>query len=173
MEHIILVDSNDKEIGIAEKLACHIGTPKLHRAFSVFVFNKRGQMLIQKRSNLKKTWPGFWTNTCCSHPRPGEDTLAAAQRRLKEEIGIAIDLTFLFKFEYSAMYDKEWGENELDWVFAGFCERDARPDPAEVEEIKWINADNLSKDVRKNQQNYTPWFKMALPKVVKWYKENQ
>ncbi len=165
MEQIILVDSNDNEIGCKEKEKCH-RPPILHRAFSVLIFNGKGQMLIHKRSAKKKTWPGFWTNACCSHPRKGEDTKKAAERRLNEELGFSCDLKFLFKFEYKAMYDNEWGEHELDYVFEGDYDGPVKPDEDEVEEIKFVNVGELKKDIKTHPEKYTPWFRIALERAM-------
>jgi isopentenyl-diphosphate delta-isomerase len=165
-EEIILVDSKDNEIGYEEKEKCHYGKTKLHRAFSIFLFNDKGEMLIIKRSKQKKTWPLHWSNAVCSHPRKGEETKAAAERRLQEELGISVPLTYLFKFEYKAQYDKEWGEHEMDWVFVGKHNSTIRPNKDEVDEWKFIDVKKLRDDIRKNPQKYTPWFKTALEKVI-------
>jgi isopentenyl-diphosphate delta-isomerase len=170
MEQVILVNSKDEELGLSEKMAAHRMKPKLHRAFSVFIFNKKGQMLIHKRISSKPTWGGFWSNTCCSHPRPGEEPAAAASRRLKEELGFTTNLAFLFKFEYSAMCNEEWGEHELDHVFAGFYDGQPKPDLKEIEETKWVDVNQLAKDMKASPQNYTPWFKIAMPRLVEWYR---
>ncbi len=166
-DQLILVDSSDKEIGYEEKEKCHYGRPKLHRAFSIFLFNNRGEMLITKRSNKKKTWPLHWSNACCSHPRKGEDTGAAASRRIKEELGISVPLNFLFKFEYDAQYDKEWGEHELDWVFVGKYSGTIKPNKDEIDDWKFVSANELLKDMEKNPGIYTPWFKMVAEKVIR------
>ncbi len=167
MDQIILVDKNDKEIGYDTKEACHYKKPKLHRAFSIFIFNGKGEMLVTKRSAEKKTWPLFWSNAVCSHPRQGESTEKAAQRRLKEELGTATDLRFLFKFEYSAQYDKDWGEHEMDYVFTGEHNGPFYPDKSEVAEWKFMKIIDLEKDMKNNSDSYTPWFKIAFGKVLK------
>ena len=115
---LILVDENDKEIGYLPKEKCHDGNGKLHRAFSMYVFNGN-KLLIQKRSNKKRLWPGFWSNSCCSHPRKGEDIFDAVKRRLKEELGIECEPKLLFKFVYNASYEGEGSENEYLYVFSG------------------------------------------------------
>ncbi|MBI5347324.1 MAG: isopentenyl-diphosphate Delta-isomerase [Candidatus Aenigmarchaeota archaeon] len=166
MDTLILVDSKDNEVGYEEKEKCHITPTKLHRAFSVFIFNSKGQMLIQKRSSKKNTWPGFWTNTCCSHPRKGEQLEDAVVRRLKEELGISCALEEIFKFEYKADYDKKWGENEVDHVFVGTYDGPIKPNKAEVEAFRFVDVDQLKKDVKNNPGKYTPWFKTALEKVL-------
>ncbi len=165
MEQIILVDSGDREIGYEEKEKCH-SHPKLHRAFSVFLFNDAGEMLVTQRSSAKKTWPLFWSNACCSHPRKGESCEAAAKRRVKEELGIDCAPEFLFKFEYSAQYDDTWGEHELDWVFSGKHDGPVNPDETEINDWKFVDVQELREDVRKNPDRYTPWFKLALERVL-------
>lgn len=166
MEQVILVDSDDNELGMKEKFETHRNPVPLHRAFSVFVLNDKDQILLQKRSRDKKTWPCFWTNTCCSHPRPNEPIELAAQRRLEEELGFSCDLNFLFKFEYSAQYDNEWGENELDHVFVGYYNDPVKPNENEVEEIKFADLDELREDMEKNPGKYTPWLKLCFRRFL-------
>lgn len=166
MDQLILVDSKDNVLGYAEKEKCHHGKPILHRAFSIFLFNNKGEMLITKRSSLKKTWPGFWSNAVCSHPRKDEETHAAAVRRLEEELGITSSLAYLFKFEYSADYDGEWGEHELDWVFAGKISEEPKADRDEIEDWKFISVEQLRQDVKNRPEKYTPWFKICLERVL-------
>ncbi|MFH0832577.1 MAG: isopentenyl-diphosphate Delta-isomerase [Candidatus Aenigmatarchaeota archaeon] len=171
-EMLILVDKNDKEIGFEEKEKCHLNPAKLHRAFSIFIFNRKNEMLVHKRSTKKKTWPGFWTNACCSHPRKGETTDFAAKRRLKEELGFATELKQISKFQYDAKYDEKYGENEFDYVFAGFYDGKVNADKNEIDEWKYVNLDALLKDMRNAPEKYTPWFKIALPRVVDYIKKN-
>ena len=166
-ESVILVDSNDKEIGYEEKYAAHRHPTKLHRAFSVFIFNSAGKMLITKRNCDKKTWPGFWSNACCSHPRKGEKTEDGAPRRIKEELGICVPLNYLFKFEYSASYDKMHGENEVDHVFAGKFDGEIAADKSEIDDWKFVDVNELKNDIRKNPDKYTPWFKICIDRVLK------
>ncbi len=173
MEQVILVDSNDKVLGYEEKFKCHHNPVKLHRAISVVIFNDKKEMLITKRSRVKKTWPGFWTNACCSHPlhigEKNETHEHAAKRRVSEELGISIEPKFLFKFQYDAQYDREWGETELGWVFAARHNGALKPNKEEVEGWKYINTEKLKKDIKKNPEKYTPWFKIGLPKVLEVY----
>jgi len=165
-ETLIIVDDKDNEIGNDSKTNCHYREPKLHRALSVFVFNAAGDMLITQRSAAKKTWPLHWSNACCSHPRKGEVTDAAAARRTKEELGISCSLKFLFKFQYAARYSNEWGEKELDWVYAGRHDGPIKPDPGEITAWKFVSARDLKNDMKKNPGNYTPWFKLCAEKVI-------
>ncbi|KHO47595.1 MAG: isopentenyl-diphosphate delta-isomerase 2 [archaeon GW2011_AR5] len=166
MEEVILVDSEDNELGLKEKMETHRNPVPLHRAFSVFILNDKDQLLITKRNGSKKTWPGFWSNSCCSHPRNGEPAELAGQRRLEEELGFTCELTFLFKFEYSAVFDRDWGENELDHVLVGYYSGDVKPNEEEVEEIKWIDLDELRNDMEKNPGKYTPWFKLCFRRFL-------
>jgi len=166
METLILVDKDDKEIHYKEKEECHLIPVKLHRAFSIFIINKKHQMLIHKRQNSKKTWPGFWTNACCSHPRKDENLEKATKRRLQEELGFTCNVKPLFKFHYEENYDDKYGENEIDHIFFGIYNGDIKPNDDEIEEHKFVPIDELMEDVRKHQEKYTPWFKKALPEVL-------
>ena len=163
---LILVDNEDRQIGSAAKADCHRRPLRLHRAFSVFLFNRGGRMLITKRSAKKDTWPGFWSNACCSHPRDGESTEDAALRRIKEELGISAELRFLFAFEYRADYDATWGEHELDHVFVGQYDGPLDPDRDEVEDTEFIDVKDLKQAVRGRPERYTPWFKISLDRVL-------
>jgi isopentenyl-diphosphate delta-isomerase len=165
-ETLILVDSEDRRIGSAAKADCHRRPLRLHRAFSVFLFDRDGRMLITKRSAKKDTWPGFWSNACCSHPHDEESTEEAARRRLREELGISAELGFLFTFEYRADYDATWGEHELDHVFVGQYDGPLDPDRDEVDEAKFIDVADLKQDVRDRPERYTPWFKISLDRVL-------
>ena len=118
-EELILVDENDREIGSLDKAACHDGTGVLHRAFSLFIFNPRGELLLQQRSRTKRLWPLYWSNSCCSHPRRGETMEEATARRLEDELHIAAELEFVYKFAYQARFDATGAENELCWVYLG------------------------------------------------------
>jgi isopentenyl-diphosphate delta-isomerase len=167
MEMLILVDNDDKEIHYKEKEACHLIPATLHRAFSIFIINTNDQMLIHKRQTTKKTWPGFWTNACCSHPRKNENLQEAAKRRLREELEIMCDVQPLFKFHYKADYDDKYGEHEIDHVFLGIYDGDVRPNKEEIREHKFVPIDELVEDVQKHAGGYTPWFKQGLPGVLK------
>lgn len=168
MDLIILVDKKDKILGYKEKLLAHKNPVPLHRAISVVIFSPdKKKMLLQKRSAQKPTWPFFWSNACCTHPTKGESYKNAAERRLKEEMGIRTPLKEIFRFEYSAKYDQVWGEHELDTVFEGYYEGKIDPDPKEVAEYKWMLVSKLLEDVEKNSKEYTPWFKIILNKIFK------
>src|SRR5687767_2621269 len=165
-DQLILVDSSDNEIGYADVTECHYGTPRLHRAFSVFVFNDAGEMLITQRSGKKNTWPLFWSNACCSHPRKGQDSATAATARLLTELGITASVDLLFKFEYRAQYDDNWGEYELDWVFLSHSNGPGNVNPDEVKDWEFIRIDNLREQVRSNPGKFTPWFRLSLDRVL-------
>jgi isopentenyl-diphosphate delta-isomerase len=171
MEEVILVDSEDKQVGTEEKMKAH-QDPKLHRAFSVFIVNPKGEMMIQRRALGKYHCPGLWTNTCCSHPRPGEDTEDAAHRRLKEEMGFDCDLKEIFTFTYKAEFDNGLTEHEFDHVFLGECDKEPSPDTEEVEEWKWIEISELREDMKENPERYTPWFIKSLDGVVSYLEEH-
>lgn len=165
MEQVILVDTNDNPIGSEEKIKAH-ELALLHRAFSVFIFNKNGELMLQQRAMHKYHSPGLWTNTCCSHPRPGEETLYAAHRRLQEEMGFDCELQWKFSFIYKAPFDNGLTEHEFDHVFFGLYEHQPDINPEEVEAWKWINMDTLLADIRNNSGAYTVWFRIALEKIV-------
>jgi len=166
MTKIVLVDKNDNVLGLKEKFATHKIPVPLHRAISIVIFNKdKSEMLITKRSVNKPTWPYFWSNAVCSHPKPGETYQKAAERRLFEELGFKIALKEAFKFIYEGKYNKTWGEHELDCVFIGKYEAKIVPNPDEVAGYEWIGLRQLKKDLKLNPQKYTPWFKIILKKL--------
>jgi len=164
---VILVDSKDNILGFQEKFAAHKNPAALHRSISILIFDKSGKLvLIQKRSNYKKTWPLFWTNTVCADVLPGETYPQTAKRRLKEEMGFSTKIKEAFSFIYKFKYDKVWGEHELDHVFIGKYEGDVKPSPKEAAGYEWIEIKELMRDLKKNPKKYTPWFKIILKKVV-------
>lgn len=165
-EQVILVDEHDRELGAMEKLAAHERGGTRHRAFSVFIVDGRGRWLLQRRAAGKYHFPGLWTNACCSHPRPGEGTEAAAHRRLREELGFDCALTERFQFEYKATSEAEGlTEHELDHVFTGVHGGEIRPDPEEVGGTRWVEPAELGGEVRGHPERFTPWFKLALERV--------
>ncbi len=167
---VILVDEQDKEIGTELKLKAH-QDGKLHRAFSIFIFNSKGEMLLQKRSPGKYHSGGLWSNACCSHPEPGEMTESAAHRRLKEEMGFDCDLKEFFNFTYRAKLNGGLTENELDHVFVGNFDGEPKADPNEAEEVKWVNSEFLIRDIKRNPDKYTYWFRECCDRVVKLEKQ--
>lgn len=166
---LILVDENDKPAGKMEKLQVH-EQGLLHRAFSVFIFNKKGELLLQQRSENKYHSAGLWSNTCCSHPEFEEDTKEAAEKRLKEEMGLDCELEFKFKFIYKANFENGLTEYELDHVYFGFTGELPIPDKSEVKSWKYLGIKELEKDVTGNSQNYTEWLKICLPEVKNYFK---
>lgn len=162
---IILVDEADNPVGFEEKLKAH-QEGKLHRAFSIFIFNEDGELLLQKRAHGKYHSAGLWTNTCCSHPRPNEDTLKAARRRLEEEMGFDCGLKEIFKFNYKAKLDGGIIENELDHVFVGQYGTDPIINKTEVEDFKWVNIEWLETDMSEHPEQYTIWFKICFKEVL-------
>lgn len=165
-EQVILVDADDREIGVLGKLAAHENGGARHRAFSVFIVDPQGRWLLQRRAAGKYHFPGLWTNACCSHPRPGEATADAAHRRLREELGFDCPLTERFQFEYKATSAAEGlTEHELDHVFTGTWAGPVAPDPLEVAATRWVEPEALAADVQAQPEAYTPWFKLALERV--------
>src|SRR5688572_14586630 len=161
MEEVILVDENDNTIGTMEKMEAH-RQGKLHRAFSVLLFNSEGELLLQKRAKNKYHSAGLWTNTCCSHPAPGEKIEDAAARRLREEMGIDFKPSFSYKFVYKAKLDKGLTEHELDHVFTGTFDGIPTINTAEVEDWKFVDLKWLREDLEKNPDLYTTWFKIIM-----------
>ena len=158
-ECLILVDEADREVGHASRTRCHEGTGLLHRAFSLFVFNERGEVLIQQRAEGKRLWPLFWSNSCCSHPRRAETMDSAVQRRLHEELGLTCPLHFLFKFKYQAQFDGAGAEHELCSVFIGRCSAPAvRANRAEIAAWRWIAPEALDAQMAAGAARFTPWF---------------
>jgi isopentenyl-diphosphate delta-isomerase len=170
MEQVILVDEQDNEIGLMEKMEAH-QKALLHRAFSVFIFNSKGEMLLHQRSLKKYHCGGLWTNACCSHPRKGETILEAANRRLKEEMGMETSLTEIFSFTYKAAFDNGLTEHEFDHVLIGYYDGEAKPDHDEVEAYTWESMNKIEASAANEATIYTPWFLIAFPKVHEWFKQ--
>lgn len=164
-DYVILVDENDNELGVEEKLKAHIDGGKLHRSFSIFVFNDSTRLMLQKRSYDKYHSGGLWSNTTCSHPRPGEIVIEAANRRLQEEMGFDCELKEEFKFIYKASLDNGYTEHEIDHVLIGAYSGDPLINKEEVSDWKWADVAWLCKDIELNPHNYTYWLKIALEKI--------
>lgn len=167
---VILVNEMDEPIGTMEKMEAH-RKALLHRAFSVFVFNHRGEMLLQQRALSKYHSGGLWTNACCSHPKPGEDTLAAAERRLQEEMGFGVPLEKIFHFTYKTEFENGLTENEFDHVFAGYYDEAIRPDKDEVQDYCFKTVDEIKESLISHPLKYTSWFHIAFPLVEQWLKK--
>lgn len=161
MEHVILVDPFDLEIGTMEKLEAH-QKGLLHRAFSVLLFNSQGELMLQQRSLNKYHSPGLWTNTCCSHPRPNENTLSAAMRRLQEEMGLSCNLKEIFHFTYRAELEDGLIEHEIDHVFIGFTDATPHLNQNEAMGFKWLSLSRILKDLQEQPEQYTAWFQILI-----------
>lgn len=159
-EELILVDEDDREQGHLSKAACHDGAGILHRAFSAFLFNGAGELLLQQRAESKRLWPGYWSNSCCSHPRRGESMSTATGRRLEDELNLAADLRFVYKFRYQAPYGDLGSEHELCHVFLGRIDDDVRPNEEEIAAIRFVSAAALDAELSDCPERFTPWFKL-------------
>ena len=169
-EFVVLVDQNDQKLGLMEKQQAHVAG-LLHRAFSVFIFNSKGELMIQQRAASKYHSPTLWTNTCCSHPRDNETYEQAAHRRVEEEMGFDCELEYKFNFIYKAHLENDLIEHELDHVFIGTFDDEPKLNPDEVMAYRWVELDDLKKDMEKNPQNYTAWFKIIFEHYVSYIEE--
>lgn len=163
-EYVILVDENDNDIGVMEKLQAH-QEGLLHRAFSIFIFNDKNELLLQQRALSKYHSAGLWTNTCCSHPRPNETIKDAANRRLFEEMRMSCDLKIKTNFIYKTPFENGLTEHELDYVLIGSTNQNPIINKEEVASYKWLSVSDIKKDIVSNPNHYTSWFKIALDKV--------
>ena len=169
-EFVILVDEEDRELGTMEKLEAH-RRAVLHRAFSVFIFNEQGEMLLQQRADGKYHSPGLWTNPCCSHPAPGEAIEAAAHRRLNEELGFDAPLEKIFDFVYRSEFDNGLTEYEYDHVFVGEYGGPVLYNTEEVQATEYLPVEKLQDLQHSEPSRFTTWFRTALPKVLEWHRE--
>ncbi len=160
-EQVILVNKEDEQIGLMPKMEAH-KKALLHRAFSVFVFNNKNELLLQQRAAEKYHSPELWTNTCCSHQRAGETNIEAGKRRLQEEMGFVCDLQEVFQFIYKASFDNGLTEHELDHVMVGSYQEDPKINRDEVENYKWMTLTEVKKDIENNPDLYTEWFKVIF-----------
>ncbi|MBC7830100.1 MAG: isopentenyl-diphosphate Delta-isomerase [Chitinophagaceae bacterium] len=170
-EQVILVNESDDQVGTMEKMEAH-QQPVLHRAFSVFIFNTKGEMLLQKRAAHKYHSAGLWTNACCSHPRPGESIQMAAVRRLEEEMGFSTKLEKTFDFIYKASFGNGLHEFEFDHVFTGNYNEQIMPDPDEVSDFCFMEMDAIQASLDSDPGKYTAWFAIAFPKIADWKKQS-
>lgn len=166
-QEVILVDEDDNPVGFETKLRAHQDGGRLHRAFSVFIFDCAGRMLLQRRAAQKYHFGGLWTNACCSHPRKGEEVADAARAGLRREFGFSTQMEEIFSFVYRAM-DEYSGltEHEFDHVFRGKFDGEPRPDPDEIDDWKWVEPAELTGDLENNPHDYTPWFRLAASRVL-------
>ena len=159
-EALIVVDSSDRELGTLDKSACHDGDGVLHRAFSLFVFNSAGELLLQQRAAEKRLWPLYWSNSCCSHPRAGESLTLAVGRRLQQELGMRARLDYVYKFEYQAHYEDIGSEHELCSVYVGRSQDQPTVNTTEVAALEWLAPAELAARLRSQPDTFTPWFKL-------------
>jgi isopentenyl-diphosphate delta-isomerase len=162
--NIALVNDDDEIIGYDEKLKVHL-LGLLHRAFSVLIFNRKGEMLIHQRAFVKYHSPGLWTNACCGHPNEGDTMLVAARRRLGEEMGFNCDLEYKFTFRYHAEFDNGLTEHEIDHVFYGEFNDDFVANPEEVAAFKWVKVSEVKEEIKVNPESYTVWFREILERI--------
>jgi len=167
LQQVILVNEHDEPIGTMEKMEAH-EKGLLHRAFSIFIFNKKGEMLLQQRAADKYHSPNLWTNACCSHPSPDETVEDAAHRRLKEELGFDVSLVKAFNFTYKTAFDNGLTEHEYDHVFTGIYDGAVHPDNKEVKDHRFAEIKNVRTDMLIHSEQYTSWFKIAFPKLEEY-----
>src|ERR1700681_4015578 len=166
VDALILVDTADRVVGRLSKSRCHEGKGVLHRAFSLMIFNTAGDLLIQQRSASKRLWPLYWSNSCCSHPRSGEDMGTAPPRRLQEELGVACPLQFLYKFQYQAQFDATGSEHELCSVFIGSCSDPIAVNRSEILAWRWVSPEMLQTQLNSHEaRQFTPWFRMEWARI--------
>lgn len=159
-EELILVDSDDKETGYLSKAKCHDGQGILHRAFSLFLFNADGELLLQQRGATKRLWPGFWSNSICSHPRRGESMQVATERRLRDELHAEASLEFVYRFQYQARFGESGAENELCHVYLGTLVSAIDPNRNEIAAVRYISGADVDRELEAAPELFTPWFKM-------------
>ena len=165
-ESLILVNQNDESIGVKSKAECHTGAGILHRAFSIFLLNDNGDVLLQQRSKMKPLWPLFWSNSCCSHPREGEITEDAVRRRVREELQLDCDAEFLYKFEYSAAYEEVGTEHELCHVFIGRARGTVDAHPDEIAAWRYLSPSALTAQIAEHPAQFTPWLKLEWARIT-------
>lgn len=168
---VILVNERDEWLGLADKMQAH-KTGLLHRAFSVFVLNDKNEMLIQRRAEDKYHSPGLWSNACCSHPRAGESTMAAAHRRMQEELGIECVIEEIFTYRYKADVGNGLIENEYDHIYIGTSNSVPTLNPEEVSDYQYISIDKLSEWMQAEPESFTAWFRLLLPQLIKHLSEH-
>jgi isopentenyl-diphosphate delta-isomerase len=170
-EELILVDADDNQLGHLAKADCHDGAGVLHRAFSVFLFDDAGELLLQQRSESKRLWPGFWSNTCCSHPRRDETMSVATQRRLRDELNVEATLEFVYKFTYRAGFGNLGSENELCHVYLGKIDGPVRANEHEISAVRFVSPAALDSEFEATPEQFTPWFKMEWQALQQGYRE--
>ena len=170
-QQVILVDEHDNALGVMDKMEAH-QKGLIHRAFSIFVFNSRGEMLIQQRALGKYHSAGLWSNSCCSHPLPGEEVKEAATRRLNEELGFETFLEKIFDFIYHVSFENGLVENEFDHVFVGHYDGSIKINSEEVNDYAFKPMEQIRQELKDKPENYTEWFKISFPKIETWWKQH-
>ncbi len=170
-EELILVDRNDREVGHASKADAHDGRGILHRAFSLFLFNAAGELLLQQRAPDKRLWGGYWSNSCCSHPRRGESLEVATTRRLLDELNFTTELEHVYWFCYEAQFGAAGSENELCHVFLGRASGDVQPNDNEIAALRYVTPDALAAEFTAHPERFTPWFKQEWGELTTTYRE--
>jgi isopentenyl-diphosphate delta-isomerase len=170
-EELILVDRDDREIGYASKADAHDGAGKLHRAFSLFLFNEDGELLLQQRAVGKRLWGGYWSNSCCSHPRRGESLDVATSRRLRDELNFDTELEHVYSFCYQAHFNEAGSENEFCHVFLGRADSDMRPNDSEIAAVRYLSPAALDEEFNRHPGRFTPWFKQEWGELTSTYRE--
>lgn len=170
-EELILVDRDDNEIGFMSKADAHDGAGVLHRAFSLFLFNDAGELLIQQRAPGKRLWGGYWSNSCCSHPRRGESMQVATSRRLLDELNFEADLEYVYRFCYEADFGEAGSENELCHVYLGKATEHIRPNDSEIAAIRFVSLAELDAEFADQPERFTPWFKQEWGELRKNHRE--
>ena len=170
-EELILVDSADNETGFLSKADCHDGEGILHRAFSLFLFNDDGELLLQQRSASKRLWPGYWSNSICSHPRRGESMEIATRRRLLDELNIEAELEFVYKFDYQASFGDAGSECELCHVYLGRAPAEIHPNDHEIAAVRFVSASDLEREFAESPDTLTPWFRLEWQALASKYRD--
>ena len=168
---LILVDEDDQETGALSKAECHDGDGVLHRAFSIFVFDPSGALLLQQRGADKRLWPLYWSNSCCSHPRVGESMRVATRRRLEEEIGLTLEPEFVYKFTYQARFGDAGAENEHCSVYLARTDQVVIANETEVEAVRYVSVADLDRELEDHPEQFTPWFKMEWERLTTEFAE--
>ena len=170
-EDLILVDRQDAEIGFLSKAECHNGAGVLHRAFSLFLFNDSGELLLQQRSTQKRLWPGYWSNSCCSHPRRGESMEVATRRRLSDELNLETALEHVYHFCYTASFGDAGSENELCHVYLGRASDAVYANESEIADTRFVGAAELGVEMQDFPERFTPWFKQEWDELLGNHRE--
>ena len=170
-EELILVDADDRETGFLSKAESHDGAGILHRAFSLFLFDRDGRLLLQQRAASKRLWPGYWSNSCCSHPRRGESMAVATEWRLQDELNVGATLEFVYKFAYQARYEDKGAEHELCHVFLGRIDGEVQPNDHEIAAIRYVEPGLLAAELAADEGRFTPWFRMEWSALLEEHRE--